>query len=90
MRTFGLAASALALAVAFAGSAFAQGAPQAAPPGPYKPVAVKVAPLVSDPSLDAFRKELAAVAQRMVLPQGHQAICACASEPGAATLSGGR
>jgi hypothetical protein len=78
MRTFGLAASALALAVAFAGSAFAQGAPQAAPPGPYKPVAVKVAPLVSDPSLDAFRKELAAVAQRkdraalarMVVPKG--------------------
>lgn len=64
MGRFSLAASALALAVALAGSALAQGAPQAAPPGPYKPVPVKVAPLVSDPGLDAFRKELAAVAQR--------------------------
>jgi hypothetical protein len=40
------------------------GAQEAAPPGPYKPVAVKVPPLVSDPSLDAFRKAVAAVAQR--------------------------
>ncbi|HEV2957532.1 MAG TPA: SH3 domain-containing protein [Xanthobacteraceae bacterium] len=64
MRTLGLAASALVLALALAGSALAQDAPQAAPPGPYKPVPVKVAPLVSDPSLDAFRKELVAVAQR--------------------------
>jgi hypothetical protein len=68
MRTLGLAASALVLAVALAGSAFAQGAPQAAPPGPYQPVPVKVAPIVSDPSLDAFRKELAAVAQRKDRP----------------------
>ena len=62
MRTLGLAASALALALT--GSAFAQSAPQAAPPGPYKPVPVKVAPLIRDASLDAFRQELAAVAQR--------------------------
>jgi hypothetical protein len=64
MRTVALAASALALALALIGSALAQGAPQAPPPGPYKPVPVKVEPLVSDPSLDAFRQELAAVAQR--------------------------
>jgi hypothetical protein len=62
MRTVGLAASALALALT--GSALAQGAPQTSPPGPYKPVPVKVAPLVRDPSLDAFRQQLAAVAQR--------------------------
>jgi hypothetical protein len=60
MRTVALAASALALALALTDLGFAQGAP----PGPYKPVPVKVAPLVSDPSLDAFRQELAAVAQR--------------------------
>jgi hypothetical protein len=64
MRTVGLAASALALTLALTGSALAQGAPQASPPGPYKPVPVKVAPLVRDPSLDTFRQELAAVAQR--------------------------
>lgn len=63
MRTLALAATTL-LAVALSGSAFAQGAPDAAAPGPYKPVAVKVAPIVTDPSLAAFRKELAAVAQR--------------------------
>jgi hypothetical protein len=55
------AASALWVGLAFVGCASAQ---QVSPPGPYKPVAVKVAPLVNDPSLDAFRKELAAVAQR--------------------------
>jgi hypothetical protein len=37
---------------------------QPSPPKPYKPVAVKFAPPFSDPSLDAFRKEVAAVAQR--------------------------
>jgi hypothetical protein len=63
MRRPALAASAL-LAAALTGSAYAQGAPEAAPPGPYKPVAVKVAPLVTDPSLAAFRDELIAVAQR--------------------------
>jgi len=72
-----LAASAL-LALALTGSAFAQGTSQASSPGPYKPVPVKVAPLVTDPALAAFRKELAAVAQRkdraalarMVVPKG--------------------
>ena len=59
-----LAASALVLVLAFSRCAFAQGAPQVAPPGPYKPVPVKVAPLVTDPSLATFRNELAAVAQR--------------------------
>jgi hypothetical protein len=63
MRRLALAASML-LAVALSDSAFAQGAPQAAPPGPYKPVAVKVAPLVTDPGLATFRNELVAVAQR--------------------------
>jgi hypothetical protein len=74
MRTIGLAASALVLAFALAGSALGQ----VAPPGPYKPVPVKVAPPVIDPSLDAFRKQLVAVAQRkdraalarMVVPKG--------------------
>jgi hypothetical protein len=37
---------------------------QPSPPKPYKPVAVKFAPPFSDPSLDTFRKEVAAVAQR--------------------------
>ena len=64
MRRFGLAASALVLGLALTCSALAQGAQQAAPPGPYKPVAVKVAPLATDPSLAAFRNELVAVAQR--------------------------
>jgi hypothetical protein len=63
MRPLALAASAL-LAAALTGSALAQGAPEAAAPGPYKPVAVKVAPTVTDPSLAAFRNELVAVAQR--------------------------
>jgi hypothetical protein len=69
MRIVSLASSALVLGLALT-AAFAQPAPapqaepQAAAPGPYKPVAVKVAPLVSDSSLDAFRKELIAVAQR--------------------------
>ena len=64
MGSLRLAASALVLVLAFSGSVFAQGTPQAAPPGPYKPVPVKVAPLVTDPSLAAFRNELVAVAQR--------------------------
>lgn len=64
MGTVGRAVGALMLAFALAGSAFAQGAQQAAPPAPYKPVPVKIAPLVSDPSLEAFRKQLVAVAQR--------------------------
>lgn len=74
MRSIRLVASAL-LALTLAGSAFAQGT---SPPGPYKPVPVKVAPLVADPALDAFRKQLAGVAQRkdraalarMVVPKG--------------------
>jgi hypothetical protein len=77
MRSLSLPASAL-LALALTGSALAQGSPQASPPGPYKPVPVKVAPLVTDPALEAFRKQLAAVAQRkdraalarMVVPKG--------------------
>ncbi len=60
MRSVRLAATAL-VAIALAGSAFAQ---QASPPGPYKPVPVKVAPPVTDPALDAFRKQLAGVVQR--------------------------
>jgi hypothetical protein len=64
MGKVGVAARALLVALALAGSALAQETPQASPPGPYKAVPVKLAPIVSDPSLDAFRKELAAVAQR--------------------------
>ncbi len=61
MRFVRLASSALLLGAVIASGSSAQ---QTSAPGPYKPVAVKVAPLVKDPSLDAFRKELAAVAQR--------------------------
>jgi len=61
MRLIAIASSAVALGLALAPAAHAQ---EAAPPAPYQPVAVKVAPLVSDAGLDAFRKELAAVAQR--------------------------
>ena len=38
--------------------------PQAAPPKPYKPVAVQLPAVVSDPSFDAFRKDLTGIAQR--------------------------
>jgi hypothetical protein len=38
--------------------------PQAAPPKPYKPVAVQLPEAVNDPSFDAFRKDLAGIAQR--------------------------
>jgi hypothetical protein len=77
MRSVRIAAGAL-LALALTGSAFAQGTPQASPPGPYKPVPVKVAPLVTDPALETFRKQLVAVAQgkdrtalaRMVVAKG--------------------
>jgi hypothetical protein len=61
MRLVAFVWSALVLALLGATPVSAQ---QAAPPGPYKPLAVKVAPLVTDPSLAAFRNELAAVAQR--------------------------
>jgi len=61
MRFVRLVSSALLAGLAFMGCASAQ---EVSPPAPYKPLAVKVAPLVNDPSLDAFRKQLAAVAQR--------------------------
>jgi len=71
MRNVSFAALLLALALAPApAGAQPKGAPpQAAPqqaPGqkPYKPVAVKLPPILNDPSLDAFRKEVTAVAQR--------------------------
>jgi hypothetical protein len=38
--------------------------PAAAPPKPYKPVAVTLPTTVSDPSFDAFRKDVTAIAQR--------------------------
>jgi hypothetical protein len=41
-----------------------QQAPQPAPPKPYKPLAVTLPAPVSDPSFDAFRKEIVGVAQR--------------------------
>ena len=34
------------------------------PPGPYKPVAIKMPAPLNDPSFDAFRKELAQVAEK--------------------------
>src|ERR1043166_3603591 len=75
MRLVAFVWSALVLALLGATPVSAQ---QAAPPGPYKPLAVKVAPLVTDPSLAAFRNQLAAVAQhkdraalaRMVVAKG--------------------
>ena len=53
-------------------SLLAQGQPPAhppgqaapVPPGPYKPVAIKMPPPLNDPSFDAFRKELAQVAKK--------------------------
>ena len=49
-------------------SVLAQGQPpgQAAPvpPGPYKPVAIKMPAALNDPTFDAFRKELAQVADK--------------------------
>src|SRR3979411_3265558 len=49
-------------------SVFAQGQPpgQAAPvpPGPYKPVAIKMPAALNDPSFEAFRKQLAQVAEK--------------------------
>ncbi len=47
-----------------AGPPGGQQAPQVAPPKPYKPVAVTLAPPYSDPSFDAFRKQIADVASR--------------------------
>jgi hypothetical protein len=41
-----------------------QAAPQFAPVKPYKPVAVAVPATISDPSLEAFRKQVIAAAQR--------------------------
>jgi hypothetical protein len=64
MRTVVLASRALALALTFAAIAVGAVAQEPTPPAPYKPVAVKVPQVVNDPSLDAFRKEIAAAAQR--------------------------
>jgi hypothetical protein len=41
----------------------AQPAP-APPPGPYKPVTITLPPALSDPSFDAFRKQLGEIAQK--------------------------
>jgi hypothetical protein len=64
-------AAALAIAAVLAPvSLSAQGQPQGQglPPapviGPYKPVPIKLAPAINDPSFDAFRKQLAEVAQK--------------------------
>lgn len=68
MLTFATRSIAAALAVAsflLAGAALAQPAPQdPAPPRPYKTVSVSLAAPVADPSFDAFRKQLAEIAQR--------------------------
>jgi len=58
--------------LAFASAAFAQGQPRGKPqpanPGPYKPVAVKAPQAISDPTLEALRKQLGEVAQRKDRP----------------------
>lgn len=41
-----------------------QAAPKVAPPKPYKPVALKLPAPTTDPSFEAFRKELGAIAQK--------------------------
>ncbi|HXW26003.1 MAG TPA: SH3 domain-containing protein [Xanthobacteraceae bacterium] len=60
MRTLSLAGSALILVLAAA----TLSAQQASAPQPYKAVAVKPPTLLNDPTLDAFRKDVAAAAQR--------------------------
>ena len=39
-------------------------APAAVPPGPYKPVPIILPVAVADPTFDAFRKQLADIAQK--------------------------
>src|SRR5687767_7256223 len=73
-------AAALALTVCLScGSAVAQQAPQPpAPPKPYKKVAVSLPAPLADPSLEAFRRQLADIAKRkdraalaaLIVPQG--------------------
>ena len=41
-----------------------QAQPQAAPPKPYKAVAIAAPPMVNDPSFEAFRKQIAAAAEK--------------------------
>jgi len=72
--------SALALtALLFCGAALAQQSPQApAPPKPYKKVSVNLPAPLADPSLEAFRKQLADIARRkdraalaaLIVPKG--------------------
>ncbi len=65
-----LVAAALVIAGVFAPTVFAQAQPQAQAPaqapapalGPYKPVAITLPPSVNDPSFEAFRKQLAEIA----------------------------
>src|SRR5581483_4751535 len=40
------------------------GQQQPAPPKPYKPVAIRLPQPVKDPSFEAFRKQIAAIAQK--------------------------
>src|SRR5581483_6729654 len=54
----------LAFAVLFAAGCLPALAEDAAPPGPYKSVTITLPPRESDPSLDAFRKELSDIAQK--------------------------
>src|SRR3977135_3266326 len=42
----------------------AQQSPAPVPPGPYKPVAITLPAPLNDPSFEAFRKQLAALAQK--------------------------
>jgi hypothetical protein len=82
MLFFGSRPGAAALALTcllLSGAALAQpGPPDPAPPRPYKKVAVALPSPVDDPSFDAFRKQLAEVAQgkdraalgALIVPQG--------------------
>jgi hypothetical protein len=79
LRIRSIAAAFVLTGLLFSGAALAQPAPpDPAPPKPYNKVAVNLPPPVADPSLDAFRKQLADVAQRkdraalgaLVVPQG--------------------
>ncbi|MEA2955195.1 MAG: hypothetical protein QOJ58_692, partial [Alphaproteobacteria bacterium] len=64
--TFVIAGALAPMSVLAQGQPPAQPPGQAAPvpPGPYKPVAIKMPAALNDPSFDAFRKELAQVADK--------------------------
>lgn len=64
MRVPSLTAAVILAAVVVPAIAVAQGQQRPAPPKAYKAVQVRLPSPVNDPSLDAFRKDLAGIAQR--------------------------